>query len=108
MQGTLFNDDGQAAIPHGVLNRNQTYRDTLPKHGSQKWRVYQHIVKMADVGATRDEIAVALSLPLASVCGRVSELISSVDGQPSLCVETSVRRQTRAGQRGVVIVAKPS
>ena len=37
-------------------------------------RVYGHIVKSGDEGATRQEIADAMGLKIQSVCGRVGEL----------------------------------
>lgn len=50
------------------------------------------------VGATREEAAIALSLPIQSICPRVRELVGDGD-----LVETNETRQTRAGKAASVL-----
>ena len=84
----------------GIENRDANYLETKPKHPSQRQRILDHLSKMRNVGATRDEIACSLSLPLASVCGRVSELV-----EMGLAKETKEKRSTSNGRTAVVVVA---
>lgn len=113
-QTLLFDDQGeptcQVAVVHpkqqtnaGMINKAQVHRDTKPLHTGQRLRILKHIEKMADCGATRDEIAEALGLPVSTVCGRVNELL---DPRWPDVVETDQRRNTRYGKPAVVLVAK--
>lgn len=101
MDGYLF-DVGPIASPgEGVRNRNDHYRESKPKHSGQRLKVYEFIRTMSVVGATREQIAESLGIPLASVCGRVSELLKCDD-----VIETAERRPTKSGGTGVVVVAR--
>ena len=106
----LFDELGQATQPTllreqqsaGKINKAQVHRATKPSHSGVRLRVLKHIQRMASVGATRDEIAEALGIPLSSVCGRVNELL---DPRWPDVVETDQRRNTRYGKPAVVVVA---
>jgi hypothetical protein len=110
-QGNLFDDSGNAVAADpvvmqsqpgaGVINRNEVFRDTYPRHTGRRAEILRYIAKMADVGATRDEISEALGLPLSSVCGRVNELMNC---NPPAVRETNERRMTRYGKPAVVVV----
>lgn len=86
----------------GRVNAAQVNRDTKPTHSGQRLRVLKHIERMDSVGATRDEIADALNLPISTVCGRVNELL---DPRWPDVFETDQRRPTRYGKPAVVVVA---
>lgn len=107
----LFDDSGQVTLPPtgpckraaaGMVNKARVHRDTKPTHSGVRLRVLKHIQRMASVGATREEIADALGMPLSSVCGRVNELM---DPRWPDVVETDQRRLTRYGKPAVVVVA---
>lgn len=83
----------------GRKNRNRNYHDSKPRHPSQRAKVLQWLDVVTD--ATREEIASALGIPLASVCGRVSELVKSGE-----VVETKNRRETTNGKFAVVLMTK--
>lgn len=110
MQFHLFDAEGQPAVPvvrgephAGAANKARVYRDTKPTHSGARLRVLKHVQRMSSVGATREEIADALGMPLSSVCGRVNELLDP--RWPDL-VETTQTRPTRFGRPAVVLVAK--
>lgn len=114
-QSLLFDETGEPTVkavapmqlreqPHaGLINKAQVHRDTKPNHSGQRLRVLKHVERMATVGATRDEIAEALAMPVSSVCGRVDELLD--ERWPDL-VETDQKRPTKFGRPAVVLVAK--
>jgi hypothetical protein len=120
-QTLLFNDAGEPTLeaagllpnqlPNqireqlgaGMVNKAIVHRNTKPLHSGQRLRILKHIEKMADCGATRDEIADSLGLPVSTVCGRVNELL---DPRWPDVVETDQRRNTRYGKPAVVLVAK--
>ena len=52
-------------------------------------------------GATREEVALGLGLPVASVCPRVWELLKT-----GYLKETRLRRKTVSGKSAVVVVAR--
>lgn len=110
VQHDLFDDAGNATVgpvirqpSAGEQNRNEVYRETLPTHSGKRAEVLRYVSKMADIGATRDEIAAALGIPLSSVCGRVNELLNC---QPPAVYETNDRRVTRSGKSAVVLRAR--
>jgi len=86
----------------GRANRNEVHRVTKPTHSGQRLLILKHIERMATAGATRDEIADALNLPVSTVCGRVSELL---DPRWPDVAETNQRRLTRYGKSAVVVVS---
>lgn len=73
-------------------------RDKAP---TQRERVRVYIERCGMTGATRDEIARDLNLGIQSVCARVGELINAESPQVQ---ETKVRRETRSGGSGFVLV----
>ena len=68
---------------------------------TQRERVMAEIVRCGWDGATREEIAVATGLRLASVCGRVNELL-----RLGLATEPGRTRQTESLRPAAVVVAK--
>lgn len=68
---------------------------------SQRKRVLIELVSRGSAGATREEIASATGLRLASVCGRVNELI-----RLGLAVENGRTRQTESLRSAAVVVAR--
>lgn len=111
MTANLFDDDGQPTVMPtvtvapgaSVANRNAVYHQTKPRHESCRDRVFRHIKNMATIGATREEIADALNMRLATVCGRVNELITG-DNPP--VIESTIKRKTRSGSNAVVLVSR--
>ena len=85
-------------IPHGVMNRNDVYFATRPKHGSQAAKVLGWLREFGP--ATREEISIGMGLPVSSICGRINKLIETCD-----VVETELRRPTRNGKTAVVVRA---
>jgi hypothetical protein len=101
----LFDWAASQPIPSpaaGFANRNRIYRETKPTHSGKRREVLNFVVKQGSKGATRDEIAAALLLPISTVCGRVNELLNC---DPPAVVETTARRMTRAGKMAVVLVS---
>lgn len=76
--------------------------DNYPRAGTQRERVLNFVHAQLERGATRDELAVALELPLATICPRVWELIAG-----EWLRETHERRPTREGSEGFVLVTTP-
>ncbi len=104
-QYDLFDESGQPTIPtkpeHGAGRRNRkaALAESEPRHCGQKQKIVAHLKLMATVGATRDELAKALSMYMPSVCGRIGQLID--EGE---VVETDARRNTDRGRPAVVVV----
>lgn len=68
-------------------------------------KVYQYIVSKGDIGATCEEIEVALGLSHQSASARCAELkYPSDNGDP--LVRESGSRPTKSGRRAAVLVAK--
>lgn len=84
----------------GRRHRREVHADSKSGFPSQESRVCDYVSSMPQ-GATRDEIAEALSLPVASVCGRVASLLKQ-----GRIAETSLRRPTRNGKTAVVLIGK--
>lgn len=66
LQYGLFDDLPNAPRPveqpgAGVANRNANYHESKPRHSGQRALVLRHIANMHNIGATREEIADALS-----------------------------------------------
>lgn len=89
---------GRREKSKGMDNRDEVYRDTTPRHLPDRERVLIYIRTMGQRGATRDEISHVLNMPLATVCGRVRELVKE-----QRVVETDERRQTQRGSAAVVL-----
>jgi hypothetical protein len=97
------------AAGHSVANRNEIHRASQVRAPSDRERILrllqseQHFV----TGLTRDEIAVALGMQLATVCGRCRELLVDCDeGEQAAIYETVLRRPTRTGSSAVVLCAR--
>lgn len=77
--------------------------ENYPRAGTQRERILNEVHRCEHDrpfrGATRDELAVSLELPLATVCPRVWELIKG-----GWLRETDMHRETREGQAAVVLV----
>lgn len=91
---------GRPSTDAGKRNRNDTYIATAPRHTGDRLRVMNHLQSIGASGATRDELSIALSMPLTTVCGRVRELLDL-----KAVVEMDERRLTRTGSTAVVLRA---
>jgi|TARA_R110000796_G_C14519982_1_gene430763 hypothetical protein len=74
--------------------------DVLPKTGTQRRMVYDHIVTRGAYGATIDECATSLDMPVQSVTPRRRELEDQ-----GLLVDSGVVRKGTYSQNGIVWVA---
>lgn len=103
-QRSLFGER-QALPPHNWSATSkraaQAMRTRAP---SKRQRVLAHIVSCGARGATIDELAGALDMLTATVCGRVGELARPADG-PALIVDSGQRRETAHGAPAKVLVA---
>lgn len=90
-----------AGLDPAEQNKRDVFRATRPRHTRDRAAIAQYLQKLGRAGATRHEIALALHLPLTTVCGRVNELkkLESV-------IEPGERRPTPAGKTAVVVVWK--
>ena len=75
-------------------------RRVRPKAGTQRARVlaFLEAPPWCDTGATREEIAFQLRIPLQSVCARVNELM-----QQKFVAETGQERPTQWGGSAAVV-----
>lgn len=85
-------------VDEGRANRNEVYETTQPRHSGDQQRIIEYLTRCGDHGATRDEIAIALAMPLTTVSGRVTELKRLGDVQ-----DTAERRPTRTGSTACVL-----
>lgn len=103
-QRSLFGDP-QPLPPHNWSQTSkraaQAIRNRAP---SKRQRVLAHIVSCGARGATIDELAGALDMLTATVCGRVGEL-ARPDTGPALIVDSGQRRDTAHGAPAKVLVA---
>jgi hypothetical protein len=93
---------GRPATPpvdHGKANRNEVHDAGEPRHAGDRARILAHLAAVGSHGATRDEIAVALLLPITTVSARCTWLKRN----GYLC-ELPERRPTRTGSSAVVCV----
>lgn len=93
----------QAEPAAGVADTSRAAADSLRGEPAltQRERVLLELVSRGIEGATREEIAAATKLRLASVCGRVNELL-----RLGLVVEPGATRQTESLRAAAVVVAK--
>lgn len=68
----------------GERNRDRAYRMAEPRLGTSRARVLECIRSAGRRGVTREEISRSTGMKVSSVCGRVSELLSTRDrdGRP--------------------------
>ncbi|GAA5510017.1 hypothetical protein [Novipirellula caenicola] len=99
-QPTLFGPTVDV-IDYGKRNRDETYRDDSSRRPSQRGLVLARIANHGGDGVTREQLAEEMSLPLASVCGRVRELKDCGE-----VVDTPNRRVTRSGKYAAVVVCR--
>lgn len=93
--GTLFDQDAPTRETRALA-----YADSLESGPSRRERIARYVDAQGVQGATRDEIAEALKMPIQSVCSPVKALVAS--GKLS---NTKRKRVTRTGAAAVVIVA---
>jgi hypothetical protein len=94
---------------HSVVNRNATHDEAKVRAPSDRERILRLLQSETHFisGLTRDEIAVALGMQLATVCGRCRELLVDCDdGEQPAIYETVLRRPTRTGSSAVVLCAR--
>src|SRR5579872_2779825 len=100
-QRTLFRDCRPAA-PYrkgSETSRAAAAAQSPEKLAGDKQRIYSYVALCGNRGATRDEIAVGIDIPLATVCGRVADLVKA-----GYLVESSATRRTRTGAEAAVLV----
>lgn len=89
---------GKKSKDAGKRNRDEVFIESIPKHAADHERIVAYAKVMGWRGATRDEISHVLSMPLATVCGRVRELVKN-----GVLVETDERRKTKTGSPAPVV-----
>ena len=97
-QNSLF-DSGENAAE----TRASAYRAAKSKLAGRKLLVANYVLQCGELGATRDEVAAGVGLPIQSVCSVVLALL-----RDDRLIETKHRRQTRSGGMAVVLVAAGS
>ena len=85
---------------HAGQTRAQAARDALPKQPRRRDAIELHVATCDRYGATRQEIADALQMPIQSVCGPVLALLT--EGRLR---ETDRTRVTRNGKPAAVLVS---
>lgn len=80
------------------------------KARSKRELIVEYVWQQGVRGATRDEIARALGMPIQTVCGRVAEELAPLDAkgharEPRLRMNGE-RRETRQGSPAYVLVAR--
>lgn len=98
VQGSLFEADDATR-----QTRQESAVATKSTAESRRESIERFVALRGDHGATRDEIAVGLSLLVQSVCDPVLEL-----RRAGRLVSTRLRRKTRSGFNAVVMVAPRS
>jgi hypothetical protein len=103
-QPDLFNDRPPPEPPHGyphepghrgVFTQVAAAKKIKRCDGRLHRMIVQHLLRLGEGGATRQEIADSLNLKLQTVCGRVRELV--------LAGEIRDTDATRGGGRVVVV-----
>jgi hypothetical protein len=72
---------------------------------TERLRVYGIIKGCGFVGATREEIALALEKPINEICPRVWELLGSGGRHKASVYESNDRRKTQRGRNAAVLKA---
>lgn len=80
-----------------AVEKNETDRVT------ERRRVFEIIKGRGELGATREEIAIAMVKPINEICPRVWELLGSADRFEALIFESADRRKTRKGRNAAVL-----
>jgi hypothetical protein len=84
----------------GFRNRNLVHELTKPRHKAGGEIVVGFLSTRGAHGATREEIAIGLNMPVQTVCARVRELL---DESTPVVIETDAKRPTRTGSPAVVL-----
>lgn len=88
-----------SSLPHnGTRTSIAAARDAASKAPGVQQRIAAALARQAFAGATRDELAVLLAVPLATICARVAGMLAA-----GLIRETSLRRPTRTGSQAAVL-----
>jgi hypothetical protein len=99
---TVFDFEKRPAFPPANRTRTsiaaaEAIADNAP---TLRGRVFAFVAGQGQAGATREEIAAALDMPLQTVCGRVNELIAQC-----LVHRTDETRPTASGRAAGVVRA---
>lgn len=95
---SYFDFDAKPAR-HSRLNRDRVFDETKPQHSTAAAKVLAFVRSQGSRGATRHEIAEALSMPLSGVCGRVAELLK----EEACFVVPGFVRKTRHGKNADLV-----
>ena len=103
-----MNSDRQNVIPFGVApyakgsdTSEAAARHIEPVAETLGWYVLACVRSRMSYGATRDEVAEAMTMKLQTVCARMRDLVLS-----GLVVDSGRRRKTDTGRLAAVMVAK--
>jgi hypothetical protein len=84
---------------NGRQTKRLAYADSLPRLAPTKQRILAFVLSRGDTGATRDEIADRLGIPIQSVCGPVKS-----QREAGRQKETPKRRPTRWAKHAAVLI----
>jgi hypothetical protein len=85
---------------HAGQTRAESARQAAPHGHARRDAMERHIVTAGSHGATRDELAIALDLPVQSITGPVSELLAA-----GRIKENGRKRPTRYGRPAAVLIS---
>lgn len=100
-------DDRKRRWSRRLAPHNGTVTSIAAAAGAQKTKpttseaIFRFVFVRGETGATREEIAEGLHLPIQTVCARVSEMLAERDLQNS----PSRIRKTKSGRAAQVIIA---
>lgn len=103
VQGFGARKPAEPLPPHqaGSATSREAAERAAPRQPGRRARVLAHIVSQGSMGATRDELSVALDAPVQCLCSAVRQLLDSGD-----IVETTQTRLTRLGSPAAVLIAR--
>lgn len=89
--------------PHqaGSATSREAAIRAVPRQPGRRARVMEYVAAQGSLGATRDELSVALDAPVQCLCSAVRQLLDSGD-----IVETKQTRLTRLGSPAAVLIAR--
>lgn len=96
-QGELFPDTRPPLPPTGWATPSKAAAHAIREHApTMRERVFDWLADRGERGATIEEIATALSMRQASVCGRIAELARPEVGAARI-MDSGQRRPTSSG-----------
>ncbi|WP_345688632.1 hypothetical protein [Novipirellula caenicola] len=95
VQATMFDADEATR-----RTRQDAAENARPKQSSRRDAIELWVASKGDTGATRDEISIAFSLPIQSVCSPVRDLVRT-----GRLRNTRHKRPTRQGELATVVVS---